>query len=174
MVAVARQISTPSPTKGVTSPFNSVLTEFGAVSMDNNATFHGILWEANPDPSHPVVSEIKNRIPVATSAEVFPTFAIWLKENSNNQPVFVSDNPAWDFQWISYGFDEAGMINPFGHSGRRISDFWAGLNGKWSNTQKWKRFRETKHDHNPVHDALGNAEALRRIFSLIESGELAP
>lgn len=27
-----------------------------------------------------------------------------------------------------------------------------------------KRLRRTKHDHHPVHDALGNAEALRRLF----------
>lgn len=31
-------------------------------------------------------------------------------------------------------------------------------------TQKWKRLRRTRHDHNPVHDALGNAEALIRIL----------
>jgi hypothetical protein len=27
-------------------------------------------------------------------------------------------------------------------------------------TQKWTRLRRTKQDHHPVHDALGNAEAL--------------
>ncbi len=46
--------------------------------------------------------------------------------------VFVSDNPAYDWQWIAGMFDRAGLDNPFGHSGRRISDFWAGLNGDWS------------------------------------------
>lgn len=54
--------------------------------------------------------------------------------------------------------------NPFGHSGRRIADFYAGLVGDFRSTQKWKRLRRTKHDHHPVHDALGNAEALIRIF----------
>jgi hypothetical protein len=29
---------------------------------------------------------------------------------------------------------------------------------------KWKRLRRTKHNHHPVHDALGNAEALIRLF----------
>ena len=54
--------------------------------------------------------------------------------------------------------------NPFGHSGRRIADFYAGLVGDFRSTQKWKRLRRTKHDHHPVHDALGNAEALIRIL----------
>jgi hypothetical protein len=49
-------------------------------------------------------------------------------------------------------------------TGRRISDFYAGLVGDFRSTQKWKRLRRTKHDHHPVHDALGNAEALIRIL----------
>jgi hypothetical protein len=54
--------------------------------------------------------------------------------------------------------------NPFGHSARRISDFWAGLNRNWSDTQSWKRFRRTAHDHNPVNDAMGNVEAFEEIL----------
>lgn len=50
------------------------------------------------------------------------------------------------------------------HSGRRIADFYAGLVGDFRSTQKWKRLRRTKHDHHPVHDALGNAEALIRML----------
>jgi len=39
------------------------------------------------------------------------------------------------------------------------------LNRNWTNTQDWKRYRVTSHDHNPVHDALGNAQAFERILS---------
>jgi hypothetical protein len=39
-----------------------------------------------------------------------------------------------------------------------------GLVGDFRSTQRWKRLRRTKHDHHPVHDALGNAEALIRIL----------
>jgi hypothetical protein len=53
--------------------------------------------------------------------------------------------------------------HPFGHSGRRISDYYAGLTGRFGNTQAWKRLRVTPHNHNPVHDAMGNVEAFRRI-----------
>jgi hypothetical protein len=48
---------------------------------------------------------------------------------------------------------------------RRIADFYAGLVGDFRSTQKWKRLRRTKHDHHPVHDALGNAEALIRLLN---------
>lgn len=30
---------------------------------------------------------------------------------------------------------------------------------------KWKSLRKTKHDHNPVNDALGNAEALLELVN---------
>ena len=62
---------------------------------------------------------------------------------------------------LQYAFAGA---NPFGHSGRRIGDFYAGLVGDFQKTQNWKRLRRTKHDHHPVHDALGNAEALVRLL----------
>jgi hypothetical protein len=79
--------------------------------------------------------------------------------------IFVSDNPAFDFQWINYGFQHALGRNPFGHSARRISDFYAGLVGDFSNSQSWKRLRITRHDHNPVHDAMGNVEAFERLLN---------
>jgi hypothetical protein len=53
--------------------------------------------------------------------------------------VFVSDNPAYDFQWINFYFWRYFGQNPFGHSGRRIADFYAGLVGDFRSTQKWKR-----------------------------------
>lgn len=75
-----------------------------------------------------------------------------------------SDNPAFDFQWINDGFWRHLGRNPFGHSARRISDFYAGLCGNVAKTQEWKALRITPHDHNPVHDAMGNAEGLARIL----------
>ncbi len=92
--------------------------------------------------------------------KVFADFELWLKKVCNGgRPVFVSDNPAFDWQWINDGFHKYLGHNPFGHSARRISDFYAGLTKDFSNTQKWKKWRVTPHDHNPVHDSLGNVEA---------------
>lgn len=157
------------------SPVNGVLTEFGAVHFTTRYTFHGRLIEAVPDPANPAVPLSSGRR-LATDAEVAGDFAGWLdslgdgkvSDGITGRPVFVSDNPAWDWQWIAGMFDRAGMSNPFGHSGRRISDFWAGLNDDWSRTQDWKRFRKTRHDHNPVNDAMGNVEAFAHILWLME------
>ena len=67
-------------------------------------------------------------------------------------------------RWINYGFHLTLDYNPFGHSARRISDFYAGLMGDFTRTQGWKRLRVTPHDHHPVHDALGNVEAFERLL----------
>src|SRR6202012_1531824 len=113
-----------------------------------------------PDPINPAVSIVGERI--ATDAEVAGSFVAWLGEHlDKRRPVFVSDKPAYDCQWIAGRFDRAGMDTPFGHSARRIGDFWAGLNRDWSDTQGWKRLRRTAHDHNPVNDAMGNVEAFK-------------
>jgi hypothetical protein len=154
-----------------TSPVHGVLTEFGAVHYDTRDTFHGRLFDATPDPGNPAISIVGERI--ATDIEVAERFAAWLRGQLGNQrPVFVSDNPAYDWQWIAGMFYRAGMDNPFGHSARRISDFWAGLNQDWSETQSWKRFRRTPHDHNPVNDAMGNAEAFDEILRIARSSAL--
>lgn len=152
-----------------TSPVNGTLTEFGAVYYDTRDTFHGRLFDATPDPVNPAVSIVGAQ--VATDQEVARDFTAWLRKHLGNRPpVLISDNPAYDFMWIAGMFDRAGLDNPFGHSGRRISDFWAGLNQDWRNTQGWKRLRRTTHDHNPVHDALGNVEAFEEILRRVEAG----
>lgn len=145
-----------------TSPVHGIMTEFGAVHEKSLSTFHGVLYEGTPDPENPAVPIIGNK--VDTDANVASRFTTWLKEvGGNERPVFISDNVAYDWQWISGMYDKAGLINPFGHSGRRISDFWAGLMHNFGETQSWKRFRKTKHDHNPVNDAMGNVEAFQEI-----------
>ena len=151
------------------SPVNGVLAEFGAVHYDTRETFYGRLFEASPDPANPAIPIVGERL--ASDAEVAGKFVAWLDGHlGGKRPVFVSDNPAYDWQWIAGMFDRAGIDNPFGHSGRRISDFWAGLNRDWSETQGWKRFRKTVHDHNPVNDAMGNVEAFDEIMRMAASG----
>jgi len=148
-----------------TSPVNGTMTEFGAVHEKSLSTFHGILYEGTPNPSNPAVPVVGKQ--VATDLDVAVKFVEWLQSvGGKERPVFVSDNVAYDWQWISGMFDKAGISNPFGHSGRRISDFYAGLMNNWGDTQGWKRWRVTKHDHNPVNDAMGNVEAFQKLKAL--------
>lgn len=150
------------------SPVSGTLTEFGIVHYQTRETFHGILFEGSPDPENPAIPLVGDR--VATDKEVAEKLCDWLISLAGRQrPVFVSDNVAYDWQWIAGMFDRAGIDNPFGHSGRRISDFYAGLTGRWSNTQEWKRLRKTVHDHNPVNDSMGNVEAFEKILEIAKN-----
>jgi hypothetical protein len=83
------------------------------------------------------------------------------------KPVFVSDNPAFDWQWINYYFHHFRNQNPFGFSARRIGDLYCGMVKDSSKNSEWKKhLRKTPHDHNPVNDAKGNAEALLQMRKL--------
>jgi hypothetical protein len=90
--------------------------------------------------------------------KVMEEFDQWIKANSVGLPIFISDNPAFDWQWINYYFHTYLGKNPFGFSGRRIGDLYCGL--VKDTRARWKHLRKTVHDHNPVNDAKGNAEAL--------------
>ena len=119
------------------------MREFGAVDFKTKATFHG----------------------KDDSIGTFTAFRDWLSKVSRGRPIFVSDNPAYDWQGINYFFLKYFGENPFGHSARRLGDFYAGLVGNFYETQSWKRLRVTNHDHNPVNDAMGNVEAFERLLA---------
>ena len=89
--------------------------------------------------------------------KIFKDFERWLLE-FNDRVVFVSDNVAYDWQWINYYFHKYIGYNPFGYSGRRIGDLFCGMQKNVFSS--WKHLRKTKHTHHPVDDAKGNAEAL--------------
>src|SRR5262249_32096450 len=84
---------------GVGAPSVGDMSEFGAVDVKalregRVETFHG----------------------TDCSEDTFRRFREWLEPRS--PVVFVSDNPAYDFQWINFYFWRYFGMNPFGHSGR--------------------------------------------------------
>lgn len=91
-------------------------------------------------------------------AKVMKEFAEWIKKFSVSSPILISDNNGYDASWINYYFHKFYGSNPFGWSSRRIGDLYCGI--KMDARANWKHLRKTRHDHNPVNDALGNAEAL--------------
>lgn len=100
-------------------------------------------------------------ISIADPAEIMQQFAAWLDRHSSGRPIFISDNPAFDWQWINYYFHYFIGKNPFGFSARRIGDLYCGMKMDASLNNEWKKLlRKTVHDHHPVNDAKGNAEAL--------------
>lgn len=74
------------------------------------------------------------------------------------KPMFISDNNGFDWQFVNYYFHHFLNNNPFGHSYTNLGSLYKGLVG--SVFKNFKHLRKTKHTHNPLDDAKGNAEAL--------------
>lgn len=157
---------------GGPSPFSGVMTEFGAVDFGTRQTFHGLLRSAHQDPPESGRYVLDDEFPPADADAVMRRFAAWLDALGDDRLVMVSDNPAFDFMWVSDAFDRAGLPNPLGYSARRIGDLYAGLTGNWRDTSGWKSLGTTVHDHTPVHDALRNAEAFEAF--LLAHGQRLP
>jgi DNA polymerase III epsilon subunit-like protein len=89
---------------------------------------------------------------------VMTRFEEWINANSKGRPIFIADNPGFDFAFINYYFHAFVGSNPFGFSSRRIGDLYCGA--KLDTFAKWKHLRKTNHSHNALDDAKGNAEAI--------------
>jgi len=142
---------------------------FGAVVFDGrlNQTFYGRTRPVSDRfiPEALTVSGFSREQHLAFDdpKTVMQNFADWLAQHAKGRPVFVSDNVAFDWQFINYYFHRFIGRNPFGFSGRRIGDLYAGLVKDASKATEWKKYRVTAHTHNPVDDAKGNAEALKKF-----------
>lgn len=89
----------------------------------------------------------------------------WIhQQNISGRPIIWSDNPAFDWQFLNYYCHKYLGSNPFGHSARRIGDYYSGLSGHPRNATQWKKLRDGKHTHNALDDARGNATALKKML----------
>ena len=147
------------------------MVSLGAVRLDRDlkTTFYGRcapLLHAGFEPAALAISgttrEEHLRYPCAE--ETMIAFREWLTANCATRPVFISDNPAFDWQFVNYYFHLLCGGNPFGFSARRIGDLFAGMSRNVS--ASWKHLRKTRHSHHPVDDARGNAEALLAMVDL--------
>lgn len=86
------------------------------------------------------------------------SFASWVNENAGKGAIFYSDNNGFDWQFINYYFWRFYGSNPFGFSSQNIGSLYKGM--RKDHFASFKHLRRTKHDHHPVNDAMGNAEAL--------------
>jgi hypothetical protein len=139
---------------------------FGAVLVDRehklNTTCYG---RTAPISEHYIPSALAISGFTREEHESFPDpihaleiFRDWIKEVSKGTPILISDNNGYDASWINWYFHTYLGSNPFGWSSRRIGDMFAG----WMNDPyyRWKKHRKSPHNHDPVSDAKGNAEAL--------------
>ncbi len=145
-------------------PGDYSMISFGAVIVDEklNRTFYGKLkpiskkWipEALDVSGHTREETMEFDEPKKVMSE----FKDWIKTNSKGRPIFISDNNGFDWMFICWYFHHFIEENPFGWTSRRLSDLFCGI--EKDTFAKWKHLRKTKHTHNPVDDAMGNAEVL--------------
>jgi hypothetical protein len=92
---------------------------------------------------------------------VMEQFAEWVGRVTTGQPIFISDNNGFDWQFVNWYFHHFLGRNPFGFSSTNLGSLYKGVvKDMFVN---FKHLRKTKHTHNPVDDARGNAEALLEI-----------
>jgi DNA polymerase III epsilon subunit-like protein len=146
------------------------MTEFGAVIVEPGLrrTFYGMLKPISEEwvPEALAVSgkSREETLMFPDPKEVMLKFRDWVQKETKGRAVFISDNLAFDWQFINWYFHKFVGDNPFGFSGRRIGDLYCGM--MKDAYARWKHLRETKHTHHPVDDAVGNAEALLKIKRL--------
>ena len=90
--------------------------------------------------------------------KVMKEFSTWIRENCPDRPIFISDNNGFDWMFVAWYFHHFTGENPFGHSSQNLGSIYKGL--VKDTFKNFKHLRKTKHTHNPVDDARGNAEAL--------------
>jgi len=141
---------------------------FGAVVVDKQGkldnTFYGktspISSKWKPDALAVSGFTREQHLEFQNPLKTMQEFYEWI--NKQGKCIFISDNLAFDWQWINWYFHNYIGKNPFGFSGQRIGDKFQGyFNNPY---YKWKQHRITKHTHNPVDDAKGNAEALLYLY----------
>jgi len=145
-------------------PGDYSMLSFGAVLVNNdlNKIFYGKLkpisdnWQQSALNVNGLTRE--QVMDFDNPKDVMISFSKWIKETSKGRPQFVSDNNGFDWQFINWYFHHFVGHNPFGYSSINLGSLYKGM---VKNCHKnFKHLRKTEHDHNPVNDAIGNAEAL--------------
>jgi hypothetical protein len=145
-------------------PGDYSMVSFGAVIIDNtlDKTFYGTLKPISENwiPEALAISK-HSRCETLMFDEpklVMQIFETWLKKNCKKKPLFISDNNGFDWQFINWYFHHFLKRNPFGYSSINLGSLYKGI--VCDVYKNFKHLRQTKHTHNPVSDAIGNAEAL--------------
>ncbi|WP_157219723.1 3'-5' exonuclease family protein [Flavisphingomonas formosensis] len=165
LISVDTEASGPCPLRGDIISFGAVVIEPGLTRCYRSRDMRPTVDAYDPAAYRVVgVTREEHEAFTHTMDECFRHFNAWLEELDSDRLIMVSDNPGFDFQWMNFGFMTTIGSNPLGHSARRIGDMWSGLRRREHETLGWKKLRITAHTHDPLEDALGNAEAYLRMW----------
>jgi len=92
---------------------------------------------------------------------VMQRFRQWLQ--AVDRPMFIADNNGFDWQFTNWYFHHFVGENPFGHSSTNLGSLYKGMVKNLR--RNFKHLRKTRHTHDPVDDARGNAEALLHMLN---------
>ena len=145
-------------------PGDYSMISFGAILVDErlDKTFYGKLKPIS-DKYIPEALAVSGHTREDTlffgdPTQVLTEFKEWVEKTCNDRPIFMSDNNGFDFMFICWYFHHFIGTNPFGHSSQNLGSLFKGIEKNMF--KNFKHLRKTKHSHNPVDDARGNAEAL--------------
>jgi hypothetical protein len=152
-------------------PGDYSMISFGAVIVEPalNRTFYGRLRPISekwvPDALAVSGHTREETMTFEPPVDVMTRFAAWMETNLRSRALFVSDNNGFDWQFINWYFHRFTGQNPFGHSSTNLGSLYKGL--QKDTFANFKHLRRTRHTHNPVDDAMGNAEALLHMKEVL-------
>jgi hypothetical protein len=145
-------------------PGDYSMIAFGAVKVDQELTktFYGHLKPIS-EIWIPEVLKVsgftrEDTLTFDEPRNVMIEFRDWITSVNEDRPIFISDNNGFDWQFINWYFHHFLRENPFGHSSYNLGSLYKGL--QKDTFVNFKHLRKTAHTHNPLDDAIGNAEAL--------------
>ena len=111
-------------------------------------------------------------------AEAMARFETWVGSRivSDQRPVFVAFNAAFDWMFVHDYFHRFLGRNPFGHSALDVKSFYMGLRGvRWSQTSMRYVADRYLGGQQLIHHALSDAQYQAAIFQqmVIEAGAMA-
>jgi len=148
-------------------PGDYSMTEIGAVIIDKDLDkkFHGFLCPISnkyiPEALSVSGYSREETLSFPCAKDTMLDFKRWLRINSKGNPMFIADNNGFDWMFVCWYFHHFVGENPFGFSSTNLGSLAKGC--MHDIKARWKHLRKTKHNHNPVDDAVGNAEAFLKL-----------
>ena len=149
-------------------PGDYSMVSFGAVMIDMflSKTFYAIIKPISNKwiPEALAISGFSRQetLLFAEPKDVMIKFDNWIKNNiKHGSPRFIGDNNGFDFMFMHWYFIHFLNVDPFGYSSQNIGSIYKGMMKDMS--VNFKHLRKSKHTHNALDDAMGNAEAFLKM-----------
>jgi len=138
---------------------------FGAVAVDSDPSTASTFYDELKPISDKWVPEAlavsgfsrEETLEFRDPKDVMQAFDRWLSDVCTGRPMFIADNNGFDWMFICWYFHHFLGTNPFGFSSTNLGSLYKGMVKDMR--KNFKHLRKTKHTHDPVDDARGNAEA---------------